>query len=64
VKLTVVVLIAAALFAWALVSARLERADLTAPVVFTAVGAPMAWSGLVDASSLPRAASTTASPPR
>jgi NhaP-type Na+/H+ or K+/H+ antiporter len=50
-ELTVLLLIAAALFAWALVSARLERADLTAPVVFTLVGAAMAWSGLVDASS-------------
>ena len=55
---TVLVLIAAALFAWALVSARLERADLTAPVVFTAVGAAMAWSGLVDDASPPPGVTT------
>ena len=35
--------------------ARLQQADLTAPVVFTAVGAAMAWSGLVDGSSPPEA---------
>ena len=52
-ELTTVVLIAAALFAWALVSARLQQAYLTAPIVFTAVGAAMAWSGLVDAASPP-----------
>ncbi|WP_160663613.1 cation:proton antiporter domain-containing protein [Pseudarthrobacter sp. ATCC 49987] len=52
-ELTTIVLIAAALFAWALVSARLQQADLTAPIVFTAVGAAMAWSGLVDAASPP-----------
>ncbi len=54
-ELTVIVLITAALFAWALVSARLQRADLTAPVVFTAVGAALAWFGLVDAASPPAA---------
>ena len=52
-ELTAIVLITALLFAWALVSARLERADLTAPIVFTAVGAALAWSGLVDGSSPP-----------
>ncbi|WP_144671517.1 sodium:proton antiporter [Arthrobacter sp. U41] len=54
-ELTALVLLTATLFAWALVSARLQRADLTAPVVFTAVGAAMAWSGVVDVSSPPEA---------
>ncbi|HEX9088452.1 MAG TPA: cation:proton antiporter [Arthrobacter sp.] len=47
------VLITAALFVWALVSARLQQADLTAPIVFTAVGAALAGSGLVDSASPP-----------
>jgi NhaP-type Na+/H+ or K+/H+ antiporter len=51
--LTAVVLIAAALFVWALVSTRLQQVDLTAPVVFTAVGAVLAWFGLVHGSSTP-----------
>ena len=34
-----VAVIAAAVFAWGAVSARLQRADLTAPIVFVAVGA-------------------------
>ena len=45
-ELTAIVLITALLFAWALVSERLQQADLTAPIVFTAVGAALAWSGL------------------
>lgn len=52
-ELTAIVLITAALFAWALVSARLQRADLTAPVVFTAFGAGLALSGLVDGAAPP-----------
>jgi sodium/hydrogen antiporter len=51
--LTVVVLITAALFGWALVSARLERADLTAPMVFVVVGAVLAGFGLLDGSTVP-----------
>lgn len=51
--LIVLVLVTAALFAWALVSVRLEKADLTAPIVFTAVGAALAWAGLADSSSSP-----------
>ncbi|PVZ58476.1 cation:proton antiporter domain-containing protein [Arthrobacter sp. H-02-3] len=54
-ELTVIVLITAALFAWALVSARLQQADLTAPIVFTSVGLALAWAGLVDAASPPAA---------
>ena len=41
-QVTVLVVVAAALFGWGLVSARLERADLTAPIVFIAVGAALA----------------------
>ena len=48
VEVTAVVLVTAALFGWGLVSARLERADLTAPVVFVALGALLYWAGLVD----------------
>ena len=51
--MTAVVLVAATIFAWGLVSARLERADLTAPIVFVAVGAILAALGLVDISSAP-----------
>jgi NhaP-type Na+/H+ or K+/H+ antiporter len=50
---TAVVLVAAAVFVWGAVSARLERADLTAPIVFTAVGAALAGAGFVHASSAP-----------
>ena len=54
-ELIAAVLLTAALFAWALVSARLQQADLTAPIVFIAVGVTADWSGLVDASSPPAA---------
>ena len=47
------VLVAATIFAWGLISARLERADLTAPIVFVAVGAILAALGLIDISSAP-----------
>jgi NhaP-type Na+/H+ or K+/H+ antiporter len=40
-------------FVWGTSSGRLERADLTAPIVFTAVGAALAGIGLVHASSAP-----------
>ena len=52
---TAIVLVTAALFVWALLSARLERADLTAPIVFIAVGAALAGLGLVDGPSAPEA---------
>ncbi len=48
-----VVLVTGAIFAWGLVSTRLERADLTAPIVFTIVGAVLAWLGLVDPQRAP-----------
>jgi sodium/hydrogen antiporter len=52
---TVIVIAAAALFAWGLFSNKLERTDLTAPIAFIAVGAVVAWFGLVDAPSAPEA---------
>jgi NhaP-type Na+/H+ or K+/H+ antiporter len=53
VESTAFLVVAAVIFLWGAVSARLERADLTAPIVFTAVGAALAGSGLVHASSAP-----------
>lgn len=47
------IIVAAAIFVWGAVSARLERADLTAPIVFTAVGAALAGLGLVQSSAAP-----------
>jgi NhaP-type Na+/H+ or K+/H+ antiporter len=51
--LTAVAVVAGAVFAWGILSARLQRADLTAPIVFVAVGALLAGSGLVDAPAAP-----------
>src|SRR3954454_20453964 len=51
---TAVVLITAVIFGWGLVSAKLERADLTAPIVFTATGLALAGLGVVDAPSAPK----------
>ena len=45
----------AVIFLWGVASARLEHADLTAPVVFLAVGALFAITGLVDPVSAPEA---------
>ncbi len=45
---TVIMLVTATLFGWGLVSKRLARADLTAPIVFIVVGALLAWAGLVE----------------
>ena len=47
-SMTVIVVTTAMLFAWGLLSRRLERADLTAPIVFIVGGALMAWGGLVE----------------
>jgi hypothetical protein len=41
---TVIAVATAALFAWGLISNRLERADVTAPIAFIAVGATLAVS--------------------
>ena len=48
-----ILVIAAAIFVWGVVSARLERADLSAPIVFVAVGVVLAAVGLVDAATAP-----------
>jgi sodium/hydrogen antiporter len=50
---TAVTVIAAAVFVWGVVSARLERADLTAPIVFVAVGVALAALGTIDTPSAP-----------
>jgi NhaP-type Na+/H+ or K+/H+ antiporter len=48
-----VTVIAAAVFVWGIVSARLERADLTAPIVFVAVGVALAALGTIETPSAP-----------
>jgi len=50
---TAFVVLAAAIFLWGAVSGRLERADLTAPIVFTVIGATLAGFGLVHSSPAP-----------
>src|SRR4051795_10782506 len=52
---TALVVAAAAVFVWGAVSARLERADLTAPIVFTVVGAALAGLDLVHQAEAPDA---------
>ena len=53
-ELTVIVVVAASIFLWGLVSARLERADLTAPIVFTLIGAAVALAGMEGPSAAER----------
>lgn len=48
-----VLLVLAAIFLWGTVAARLERADLAAPILFTALGAGLVGLGLVDAAAAP-----------
>jgi len=50
---TTILVIAVVIFGWGIVSGRLQRADLTAPIVFVAVGGLMAAGGLVNAPSAP-----------
>lgn len=50
---TALLVVTGAIFAWGLVSARFERADLTAPIVFVVLGAVLAALGAVDPSSAP-----------
>ncbi|HEY0815192.1 MAG TPA: cation:proton antiporter [Pseudonocardia sp.] len=49
---TAILLITAVLFLWGVLSGRLERADLTAPIIFVTVGGLFAAVGLVDAPSV------------
>jgi NhaP-type Na+/H+ or K+/H+ antiporter len=53
--IAVIVIVAVALFAWGLLSNRLERADLTAPIAFIAVGVVLAGLDLVHGSAGPEA---------
>ena len=53
-NLAAVVMVMATIFLWGAVSARLQRADLTAPIVFTAVGALLTGLDLVDIPSAPQ----------
>jgi NhaP-type Na+/H+ or K+/H+ antiporter len=46
--MTAVAVLGAVVFLWGMVSGRLERADLTAPIVFVAVGGLCAAAGLVE----------------
>jgi NhaP-type Na+/H+ or K+/H+ antiporter len=50
---TTILIVMAAIFLWGAVSARLERADLSAPIVFVTVGVLLAALGLVDEPSAP-----------
>ncbi len=51
--LTDVAVVMAMIFVWGAVSARLERADLTAPIVFMAGGALLATRSGADATAAP-----------
>ncbi|HSJ20823.1 MAG TPA: cation:proton antiporter, partial [Nocardioidaceae bacterium] len=46
--MTAVLVVMVTIFVWGAVSARLERADLTAPIVFVAIGGLLAASDVVD----------------
>lgn len=48
---TAVLIITLTIFAWGLLSGRVERADFTAPIVFVCIGGLFAAFGLVDAPS-------------
>jgi len=52
-EMTAILMVTAAIFLWGVMSARLERADLTAPIVFVAVGGLLAAADLIDAPSAP-----------
>lgn len=51
--MTAVLIVTATIFLWGTVSARLQRADLTAPIVFVVVGGLLAASELVAGPSAP-----------
>ena len=52
-EMTAVLVVTAAIFGWGALSARLERAYLTAPIVFVGVGALLAAQDLIDTPSAP-----------
>ncbi len=51
--LSAVAVVAATVFLWGLVSARLQRADLTAPIIFVLAGAALGGLGLLRAPEAP-----------
>jgi sodium/hydrogen antiporter len=51
---TAMLITSAVIFVWGIVSARLQRADMTAPIFFVVLGALMAAAGLVDAPTAPQ----------
>lgn len=53
--MTAGLIIMAMIFLWGAVSARVARADLTAPIVFVAVGALLGATGLIDTPTAPEA---------
>jgi sodium/hydrogen antiporter len=53
VDMTAVLIVAAVIFVWGAVSARVTRADLSAPIVFVAVGGLLAAVGLIDEPTAP-----------
>jgi NhaP-type Na+/H+ or K+/H+ antiporter len=55
VEVAVVLIVTATVFVWGVVSARVTGLDLTAPIVFTGVGALLAGVGVVDGPSSPEA---------
>jgi len=52
-EVTAVLVVMTSIFVWGTFSARLARADLTAPIAFVAVGALLAALDLIDTSSAP-----------
>jgi sodium/hydrogen antiporter len=53
VDIEAVLILTATIFLWGVVSARLERADVTSPIVFVAIGGLMAAAGVIDGPSAP-----------
>lgn len=51
--MTAVLIVTATIFVWGTVSSRLERADLTAPIVFVVIGGLLTVTDLVDGPSAP-----------
>ena len=51
--MTTILVVTGAIFAWGLVSARLVKADLSAPIVFVGLGALLVAVGVIDAPSAP-----------
>jgi NhaP-type Na+/H+ or K+/H+ antiporter len=54
-SLAALLIVTSAIFLWGVFSARLEHADVTAPIVFVIVGALLAAGGLVEGPAAPEA---------